>query len=120
MHEALTDIFQQPQNTSAMEDTLELYTRGNDLQISLIGPANFTTRYGGGHRPTRDRSHETLIPRQLDSGQGSLCELNDIAVVGMSGRFPGSDDLDGFWKTLSLGHDLCQQVNLQNFLVTNN
>lgn len=118
MHEALTDIFQQPQNMSAMENTLESYTRGNDSQMSLIGPANFTTRYEGVPGPTRVRSRAASIPHQLDQGLRPLNEANDIAVVGMSGRFPGSDDLEGFWKTLSQGHDLCQQVYLQVPLVT--
>lgn len=34
----------------------------------------------------------------------------DIAVVGMGGRFPGSEDLEGFWKTLMDGLDLHKQV----------
>lgn len=115
MHEALTDIFQQPQNMSAMENTLESYTRGNDSQMSLIGPANFTTRYEGVPGPTRVRSRAASIPHQLDQGLRPLNEANDIAVVGMSGQFPGSDDLEGFWKTLSQGHDLCQQVPTSRF-----
>ncbi|MEU4447808.1 SDR family NAD(P)-dependent oxidoreductase [Actinosynnema sp. NPDC050801] len=29
-----------------------------------------------------------------------------VAVIGMAGRMPGSDDLDGFWRDLAAGRDL--------------
>ena len=34
----------------------------------------------------------------------------DIAIIGMSGVFPGSPDLATFWKHLSAGHDLVEEV----------
>ena len=34
-----------------------------------------------------------------------------IAVVGMSGRFPGSDTLEAFWQHLITGTDLVQEVS---------
>jgi hypothetical protein len=33
-----------------------------------------------------------------------------IAVVGMSGRFPGGQDLEEFWNTLATGKDMHQSV----------
>ena len=33
-----------------------------------------------------------------------------IAVVGMSGRFPGADNLEDFWNILERGQDLCREV----------
>lgn len=33
----------------------------------------------------------------------SIAESNDIAVVGMAGRFPGAPDLDSFWRNLREG-----------------
>ncbi|KAM0800777.1 hypothetical protein BDR22DRAFT_821296 [Usnea florida] len=110
MHTALTDIFQQPQDLSVIEDTLESYTQGKDSHISVIGPTNFKTQCERVPKPTWVRSPAASIPRQLDQSLRPLNEENDIAIVGMSGRFPGSDDLENFWKTLSQGHDLCQQI----------
>ena len=34
-----------------------------------------------------------------------------IAVVGMSGRFPGSESIQAFWESLQLGQDLHSEVN---------
>ncbi|WP_308159058.1 SDR family NAD(P)-dependent oxidoreductase [Amycolatopsis magusensis] len=33
-----------------------------------------------------------------------------IAIIGMSGRFPGSPDLDGFWRDLDRGQDLITET----------
>ena len=110
MREALTEILRIPQDMSAMEDTLESGTRGMDSKIFLIGPANFTTRIKGIPRPTQFCRSAASSSRQLDQVLRPSDEENDIAVVGMSGRFPGSDNLEEFWEILSQGRDLCQQV----------
>ena len=45
-----------------------------------------------------------------------------VAVVGMSGRFPGSDSLEAFWESLLIGQDFHREVSPlppvlhQNFL----
>ena len=36
---------------------------------------------------------------------GEAGELNDIAVVGMSGRFPGAPSVEEFWTLLANGTD---------------
>ena len=38
-----------------------------------------------------------------------------IAIVGMSGRFPGSPDLSSFWRNLNQGHDLVSEVPLERW-----
>ena len=43
------------------------------------------------------------MPQELDARQA-------IAVVGMSGRFPGVDNLEDFWRILERGEDLCREV----------
>ncbi|MEV0533672.1 beta-ketoacyl synthase N-terminal-like domain-containing protein [Kitasatospora sp. NPDC050463] len=37
---------------------------------------------------------------------GPELRANDVAVIGMSGRFPGAPDLDRFWSRLRAGDDL--------------
>lgn len=39
-----------------------------------------------------------------------------IAIVGMSGRFPGADNLEDFWHILERGEDMCREVPMsENF-----
>ena len=35
---------------------------------------------------------------------------SDIAIVGMSGRFPGADDIDEFWQNLRGGIDASERL----------
>ncbi|MFI1913835.1 SDR family NAD(P)-dependent oxidoreductase [Nocardia sp. NPDC020380] len=42
----------------------------------------------------------------------------DIAIVGMSGRFPGADDLDGFWRNLIAGVDSVTEIPPDRWPVT--
>lgn len=110
MREALVEILQIPQNMSATEDTLDSFVRENDPQLLLIGPANFTNRSKATPWSSRFCSLEASTAHKFDQRLRQSVEENDVAVVGMSGRFPGSDNLDEFWKVLSQGRDLCQQV----------
>ncbi len=50
-------------------------------------------------------------PRSLsDSSGDDAADASAIAIIGMSGRFPQTDDLDTFWEHLANGHDLVQPV----------
>lgn len=37
-------------------------------------------------------------------------QRDDVAIIGMSGRFPRSDDLESFWDVLKHGQDVHEQV----------
>lgn len=38
-----------------------------------------------------------------------------VAIIGMSGRFPGAESLDEFWTVLEQGVDLCRQIPRNRF-----
>ncbi|MGW8063186.1 SDR family NAD(P)-dependent oxidoreductase [Streptomyces ziwulingensis] len=42
-------------------------------------------------------------PDPVDPPEAPSVDAADIAVIGMSGRFPGADDLDAFWENLEAG-----------------
>lgn len=42
-------------------------------------------------------------------------EETGVAIVGMSGRFPGAESLDEFWKVLEDGIDLCREIPQDRF-----
>jgi acyl transferase domain-containing protein/acyl carrier protein len=44
-------------------------------------------------------------------------ESNDIAVIGMSGRFPGSKNIDIFWENLKQGKHLITEIPKNRFLI---
>lgn len=47
-------------------------------------------------------------------GAGKTKETG-VAIVGMSGRFPGAESLDEFWKVLEDGIDLCREIPEDRF-----
>ena len=49
--------------------------------------------------------HRAFQPRDARSP-----EMNDIAVVGLSCRFPGANDIDAYWKMLSDGRSAIRRV----------
>lgn len=52
----------------------------------------------------------TGVVRQAETVIAAGSETEPIAVIGMSGRFPGSPDLDSFWENLRAGRDLVTEV----------
>ncbi|PSU35485.1 SDR family NAD(P)-dependent oxidoreductase [Photobacterium lutimaris] len=42
-------------------------------------------------------------------------EVGDIAVIGMSGRYPMAKDLEAFWDNLSQGKDCIEEIPIERF-----
>ncbi|WP_431980527.1 SDR family NAD(P)-dependent oxidoreductase [Streptomyces qinglanensis] len=53
---------------------------------------------------TGDRSPATTAPRPAHAG------AFPVAVIGLSGRYPGAEDLDGFWDNLVAGRDAVTEI----------
>ncbi|KAK7707761.1 Type I Iterative PKS [Diaporthe eres] len=64
-------------------------------------------------------THSNLVksPSASQSSQTSPAQSpsEGVAIVGMSGRFPGAESLDEFWTVLEQGVDLCRQIPSDRF-----
>lgn len=64
--------------------------------------------------PINDRSSETLQEENLKTNSPEDCSkspyLEDIAVIGLSGCFPGATDIETFWKNLQDGKDSISEI----------
>ncbi|KIA76012.1 polyketide synthase [Aspergillus ustus] len=86
------------------------------VQLTVVGLTNATP----------------IVKRALDEQRLSVSVLNDptgvsqppgdtragsnsIAIVGMAGRFPGSEDLEGFWQSLLDGLDAHEEIPSDRF-----
>jgi acyl transferase domain-containing protein/SAM-dependent methyltransferase/acyl carrier protein len=49
------------------------------------------------------------MPQPLDETKEAI-GADDIAIIGMAGRFPGSPDLASFWQNLKEGKNLIQEI----------
>ncbi|MET4141391.1 SDR family NAD(P)-dependent oxidoreductase [Pedobacter sp. UYP1] len=54
--------------------------------------------------------HRTVVPVMSAAGYGQQSTMEPIAIIGMSGRFPGSPDLETFWQNISANKDLITEV----------
>src|SRR5690606_3924857 len=75
--------------------------------------------------PRRATPGLARLPREVSEGPSALLTAPepaparpaDVAIVGMSAFFPGSDDLETFWSNLVRGHDAVTEVPPQRWSV---
>lgn len=48
--------------------------------------------------------------RFLGASGAASSAVQDIAIIGLSGRYPGADNVDAFWKNLSEGKDCVTEI----------
>jgi len=85
------------------------------LQAGQFQPEKTHSTDPPANRPrveSRRRGRRTPVAPASAASQTSETarRLDPIAIVGMSGRFPGSPDLDAYWKNLSSGTDCIQEI----------
>ncbi|MCP4627839.1 MAG: hypothetical protein GY850_30625, partial [bacterium] len=67
-----------------------------------------TPKAAGTHRQHTGIYREN--PFSQFQSKGAIQQSGDIAIIGMSGYLPGSENLDEFWRHLEAGHDLITEV----------
>ena len=61
------------------------------------------------HAATHHAHGQQAGDQQVDAPRAGRARLREpIAIIGMSGRFPQSDDCDALWRHLAAGHDLIE------------
>ncbi|RSM99140.1 hypothetical protein DMB42_43135 [Nonomuraea sp. WAC 01424] len=85
-----------------IRDQFDLDEGHHFLQAFLGGPADHAT---GGTAPTfaPATAAEPVPATAPASATGPATRPAGLAVIGMAGRYPGADDLDGFWHNLRTG-----------------
>ncbi|MFD0746310.1 beta-ketoacyl synthase N-terminal-like domain-containing protein [Phytohabitans flavus] len=96
---------------AALSPTLFYERRG------LGGVADWLVEeYGQRLTVSEETTHPTVVDKALVAVAESAADVisapdaEPIAVIGMSGRFPGSPDLDRYWDNLAAGRDLVTEV----------
>jgi len=87
------------QNNKEQNDSVDLADNGSSIAEELISEESIFTDKKVDPRDFRIRENS------FSSNQGGA-----VAIIGMSGRFAGSEDLDSFWDNLKHGRDLISEV----------
>ena len=104
------------QNTLRLTSTVEALVsdisgNGGDVDLMVVGPTAHT-RLVQGALQEADIKVNLILRAEVMPPQHDLRGGSDlVAIVGMSGRFPGSDNIYDFWQTLQNGSDLHEKVS---------
>ncbi|MFD2408148.1 SDR family NAD(P)-dependent oxidoreductase [Azorhizophilus paspali] len=64
--------------------------------------------------PAKDSQHRRLFDRAAKAAgnrvQQGLQERDDIAIIGMAGRYPKAENLEAFWRNLRQGKDCISEI----------
>nr|AOO87091.1 polyketide synthase [Alternaria alternantherae] len=79
------------------------------VHVKMMGPSGHATYIVGVLKTTR---HVTVDDERQSSseGKGEGVREGGIAIVGMSGKGPGSEDMDEFWKVIETGQDCHEEI----------
>lgn len=90
---------------NTQQASLEVTTIGTKAEHAVFNALQ-RSEIGAYIHSTPNESNSTELPhhQELDGGRRKL------AIVGISGRFPGADDVEAFWKLLEEGLDVHKPV----------
>lgn len=93
-----------------------------DVKVSVMGPTNHLAAVKMALQ-ANGIEYQVRQPVTTPKNENSRGGSDLIAIVGMAGRFPGSDTVDGFWEDLMAGKchikEVCSiQHNLTSVILT--
>jgi polyketide synthase PksM len=81
------------------------------LEPRLGGVPEATSSAGEGSGPEKIESESRLPAEEIGSADNYVLDRQDeVAVIGMSGRFPGADNVGQFWDNLKEGRDSIREI----------
>ena len=106
---AVSDIFQNRLNFDNVMETAQHKSLGRSIHLTSVGPADvgMLKRALAPVKITRLGSQKLLAENQSFARNDYR---NAIAVVGMSCRTPGAQNVDELWELLMEGRDMHRQV----------
>lgn len=109
LHQIIDDILQLPLYWSKTVQAVVSSLSKADINLTILGPTSMAKSLRralekGGITITETDHANTPPAGNMHGGSGA------VAVVGMSGRFPGGESLREFWEVLKKGQDLHKKV----------
>jgi hypothetical protein len=105
LHQITDDIFTHLLDLSgAVQGVLSDLNVTDEVALCAVGP---TTQLGMVQRALESQGIKVALDSPADIANA---DSNLIAITGMSGRFPGAENLDQFWESLQAGENLYKEV----------
>lgn len=121
MRNALADMLLEPVRWDSLlgEVVSQVASTGSaDCSVAAIGVTNIANSLAsalksGGQSQTTVRDHTTWV--QTENATRGRTQNDKIAIVGMSGRFPGAATPEALWELLEKGLDVHREVPSDRF-----
>lgn len=109
LHQIIDDVLSNPLYWTKTVQAIVSSLGKADVILTTLGPTTVTKSLRriletAGIKVTETGAVNLPQPDNIRGGSG------DIAIIGMSGRFPGGESLDEFWKSIEQGRDLHKKV----------
>ena len=113
LHQMIADI---GQNTLRLTETVgslvnNILHTGSEVDLIVVGPTAHTRMLQGALQDSSVRVELITEPRIAPSVEVLRGGSGKVAIVGMSGRFPGSESIYEFWENLQKGKDFHQKAS---------
>ena len=115
LHQVIDDVLETPLYWTKTVQNVTSSLKTTEVTLTSFGPTNVVKSLcraleAGGVKVKETGETAPVIPQNVRAGSGK------IAVVGMSGRFPGGTDLEEFWReVLEKGRDMHSKVSSRLF-----
>ncbi|KAE8391278.1 hypothetical protein BDV23DRAFT_182792 [Aspergillus alliaceus] len=109
MQQELADMFQKSE-----ESSIEIFALCGEQATTNL--SNALERAGKG-KPTIINPMSEFLPSRPNEHLTNASSHEKVAIVGFSGRFPGSPDVEALWKTLENGRDMHRTIPKDRFPV---
>ena len=103
--------------TDTLDECISGLARTRKVRLIVVGPT--------GHLPTvqsalKDKGIDYDVNSHLDASTDKVRGGSDlVAIVGMAGRFPGSETIDHFWEDLLEGKNQIKKVSNNSSKIVN-
>ncbi|KAF1852234.1 uncharacterized protein K460DRAFT_374054 [Cucurbitaria berberidis CBS 394.84] len=114
LHLVIEDVLQLPLHLDLIVQKLVPALKGLDVTIIPFGPCGISKSI---QQALSNNDVKVAIAKDKsnDLSHDEAYNKETIAVIGMSGRFPGGNSLDDFWKVIETGRDVHKQIPRDRF-----
>lgn len=112
LYQMMLDIAQHPLRlTETVNRIVSDVREGKEVDLIVVGPTAHTSLLQSAFRSVEVKVNVTHRAEKVQPVMNARAGSNLVAIVGMSGRFPGSDSVDQLWESLQEGREFHEKVS---------
>ena len=78
-----------------------------EKSVAEITPSSVLSRRS---RTRRSRRFSPVFGSEKERPSSQICQVQDVAIIGLSGRYPGAKNVNEFWENLKTGKNCIREI----------